>query len=276
MRLLPILLLWVLSCLNLYVNAQVLDETPSQPYIVHFKYEAPISLALLVADAEAYRFLKKDKITETYALELKKENVSAFDRGAFRYESSGYECARNKSDIVLFTTAIAPAFLYFDKKAKGSLKEISVMYLESQLLSSTIYLSTTALFPRARPYVYNTDLTLDTRTAKGSNNSFFSGHTTATANASFFLATVISDLHPMRNWKKGILYAGASIPPIMVGHYRIKGGMHFRSDVATAIMVGAISGIMVPTWHKKQPYKNVSFRPFLRDGYRGISLSKSL
>ena len=50
-----------------------------------------------------------------------------------------------------------------------------------------------------------------------------------------------------------MLFAGAAVPPAVVGYYRMKGGKHFRTDVLAGIAVGAATGILIPELHKRSP-----------------------
>lgn len=49
---------------------------------------------------------------------------------------------------------------------------------------------------RKRPIVYMPEVPLNEKMERGPTDSFFSGHTSTTAAASFFMAKVISDYHP--------------------------------------------------------------------------------
>ncbi|MEQ8424859.1 MAG: phosphatase PAP2 family protein, partial [Cyclobacteriaceae bacterium] len=79
----------------------------------------------------------------------------------------------------------------------------------------------------------------------------FSGHTSHTAAASFFMAKVISDYHP--NMNKGariILWSAAVYIPALTATLRVKAGKHFPSDVVAGYAVGAFAGWLIPQLHK--------------------------
>ena len=125
------------------------------------------------------------------------------------------------------------------------------LYLEAQAISSSFYAYAGVTFiNRIRPFVYYPEVPLESKVEPGAQDSFFSGHTSATATATFFLAKVYNDYHPEIKRKKWLLYAGALIPPASVGYYRYKALRHFPSDILVGIIVGAAAGILVPELHK--------------------------
>jgi membrane-associated phospholipid phosphatase len=70
------------------------------------------------------------------------------------------------------------------------------------------------------------------------------------------------------------LYTGAAVPPAIVGYYRLEAGKHFKTDVITGLVVGALCGIIVPEFHRnKNKIQNLSVSPFMMQGANGISLT---
>ncbi len=130
------------------------------------------------------------------------------------------------------------------------------------------------LTKRARPVAYYDDVPMSERTARGNTDSFFSGHTSVTATASFFMAKVISDYHPELGAKKWLLFTAALIPPAFVGYYRYRGLRHFPTDVMMGTAVGAAVGILVPHLHKitNKKNKNLSVVPYTGN-YSGLLVS---
>ncbi|MFC1760229.1 phosphatase PAP2 family protein, partial [Candidatus Neomarinimicrobiota bacterium] len=128
---------------------------------------------------------------------------------------------------------------------------------------------------RIRPFVYYPEVSLNSKIeGAGTQNSFFSGHTSAAATASFFMAKVYIDYHPEMKRKKWLLYAGAIIPPASVGYYRYKALRHFPSDIIVGIIAGAAAGILVPELHKVKigKKKNMSISPFIHNSI-GLSIN---
>jgi len=127
---------------------------------------------------------------------------------------------------------------------------------------------------RARPVVYYEDVPWEQRTGSRTMSSFYSGHTSSSAAASFFIAKVYSDYHPELGNKKYILYSCATIPPLLIGYFRYRGLKHFPSDVMVGLAVGAGTGILVPHFHK-QKKSNLTVVPFT-GRYTGVSLTLKL
>jgi len=105
-------------------------------------------------------------------------------------------------------------------------------------------------------------------------DSFFSGHVSLTASATFFMAKVFSDYHPQLGAKKWLLYTAALVPPALVGYGRYRGLMHFPSDILLGFTIGATVGILVPHLHKtaKEENSSLSVIPFTGE-YTGLKVS---
>jgi membrane-associated phospholipid phosphatase len=123
--------------------------------------------------------------------------------------------------------------------------------------------------------VYNTNESLDRRLNASGQRSFFSGHTSVTATATFFVAKVYQDFNPN---SPGLPYiwAGAITLPAAVGALRIEAGQHFLTDVLLGYVIGASVGYFVPELHKKRN-KSLSLTPinslnFIGESYQGLSL----
>jgi membrane-associated phospholipid phosphatase len=97
---------------------------------------------------------------------------------------------------------------------------------------------------------------MGTRVGSTSIKSFFSGHTSQTAAASFFFAKVITDYHP--TLKRGLkigLWAFAITIPALNGTLRVLAGKHFPTDVMTGYVAGAATGWLVPQLHRTRTSK---------------------
>jgi membrane-associated phospholipid phosphatase len=155
--------------------------------------------------------------------------------------------------IVLTTAVTLPAILAFDKHISKDWSKMLVMYLETISIVSNIYMYS-ILGPtqqnRFRPVTYYTDVPMKDRVDGNNRNSFYSGHVASTAAATFFMAKVYADYHPELGGKKYFLYAAATIPPLLLGYFRVKGLRHFPSDDLVGLGVGALVGILVPEIHR--------------------------
>ena len=182
--------------------------------------------------------------------------------------------ARDVSDWGLRIASIMPFLLLIDKKIRKDWYDIILLYLETQAVAQNAYLLGGPLFVnRYRPFAYYDELTMEAKTGNGTTDSWFSGHTSTTSTASFFMAKVLSDYHPELGGKKWLLYGAALIPPAFVGIYRIKALKHFPTDVIMGTAVGAAVGILIPHFHKiTRKNEDLSIVPFA-GAYTGLAFS---
>lgn len=199
--------------------------------------------------------LDKDSIPLDVVLALDKNDVNSFDRYALNQNLDKVDRAKTLSDIGLYASFFAPGFLFFDDKIRKEWKDISLMYFESQAIAANIYAwgpFGPRLIDRYRPGAYYVEFSLEERRLGRKRNSFFSGHVSTTATASFFMAQVYCDFHHELGKKKILIYALALIPPAFVGHNRIRSLNHFPTDVIMGTFVGAAVGILIPVLHKNK------------------------
>ncbi|MDO8367025.1 MAG: phosphatase PAP2 family protein [Saprospiraceae bacterium] len=161
------------------------------------------------------------------------------------------EKAARASDVVFYAASLAPVLLLADSKVRKESGAISVMYLETMTLTGGLTLMTKNLSKRPRPYTYNPNASISLKQRRDARQSFFSGHTSSTAAASFFAAKVWSDLNPGSKWKPVIWAAAAGIPAV-TGFLRVRAGRHFFTDVATGYALGATVGWLVPVLHQSK------------------------
>jgi len=123
--------------------------------------------------------------------------INGFDRSAVFNNS---ESASILSDVVLYSSVLTPFLTYFDKKTTKEGWSITVMALETYAYNIAMTHLIKSAIPRFRPYTYNQNLTLEERSSGRTRESFYSGHTSTVAAATFFTSKVLSDIHPnMKN-----------------------------------------------------------------------------
>lgn len=245
-------------------HGQILPEEKQTVYKVNRKIEIPATAVLF-----GTYFLGLDAVGNKSALTadeielLNPDDIWWFDRKATMQDPSYRHEAQEISDYAMKATVVLPVFLMFDKKMRRDWFDLLVLYGETHALSGNTYVITALLYDRNRPYVYSSGLATVDKMGSGTKNSFFSGHTSTTASASFFMAKTYSDYHPEFGNKKYFLFAAALIPPLFVGYYRYRALKHFPTDVFVGLSVGALSGILVPHFHKRQKKEGgFSFLPF--------------
>ncbi len=237
-------------------------------YQMNHKIEIPITMGLFAVNAMTlYVFKNKTPLNFNQITSLDKNDIWKFDRKAVEqtYSATFHKNTRTTSDWIRNTSVFLPAILYFDKNIRKDLLNIVFLYLETQAINSSLYAFAGVTFVnRIRPFVYYSEVPLESKFGPSAQDSFFSGHVSTTATASFFLAKVYIDYHPEIKRKKWILYAGALIPPVSVGYYRYKALRHFPSDILVGIVAGAAAGILVPNLHKIKLGKkqNLSLIPY--------------
>ncbi len=246
-------------------------------YQMNHKIEIPISLGLFAVNAKAINVFKnKTPLNSDQIAALDKNDIWKIDRMAVEqtYSATFHKNTRSTSDWLRDASAFLPAILYFDNSIRKDLVNVMFLYLETQAINSTLYIFAGVAFTnRIRPFVYYPEVPLESKFRRGAQDSFFSGHVSTAATASFFVAKVYIDYHPEIKNKKWLLYASALIPPASVGYYRYKALRHFPSDILVGIVVGAATGILVPSLHKIKLGKkqNLSLVPYTA-GRTGFSV----
>ena len=186
---------------------------------------------------------------EIYSLDP--NDINAFDRSATRQDASKMTDAWALSDVGMTGSFFLPVLLMLDKDIRQDWAPVLLLYLETEAIVGNLFSWGAAIhIDRIRPLVYNPDVSYGDKTFKRNKNSFYSGHTSSSAAASFFVAKVYTDYHPELGAKKFIFFGLAVIPPAFTGFYRYKGMKHFPTDVLTGLAVGAATGILVPHLHK--------------------------
>jgi membrane-associated phospholipid phosphatase len=121
----------------------------------------------------------------------------------------------------------------------------AVIFAEALLVNGMVTDSTKRIAQRTRPYAY-----AEPTGGASDRFSFFSGHTSWTATASFAAARIFDLSGDLDGWERLGLYGGATALTAGVGVSRVKAGMHFPTDVLVGALVGASIGIGVPELHR--------------------------
>ncbi len=256
-------LLLIIICLVLInTNAQESKDEHKKVYHLNYKVDIPATAGLFAINYYGFNVLRrKPKLDVDQINSLNANDVWAFDRRALEqnYSSSRRESALTASDWGMNISIFLPALLFLDKKIQRDWLDIAILYLETQAINSNLYTwGGPMLTNRIRPLVYYDEVALEEKTGSGTTNSFFSGHMSWTAGASFFMAKVISDYHPELGAKKWLLFVAALIPTTFVGYNRYKGLKHFPTDIAIGTAIGAAAGILTPHLHKNKENQKVS------------------
>ncbi|MCB0492871.1 MAG: phosphatase PAP2 family protein [Cyclobacteriaceae bacterium] len=228
------------------------DHTHAEghPYRLDFKREVPFivtSGVILGAGLLADGLNKTTPFTIEELGDLKTSDINALDR---RYVNNYSPIDAKTSDYFRTGVTILPILLLSEHHTKEDITSLLVMSAEVMAVTFGVTNGVKNLVARTRPNVYNPIVPLSERTNSRSRKSFFSGHTSHTAAASFFMAKVISDYHPnMNKGTKIVLWSVSAYIPAITGYLRVKAGKHFPTDVMAGYAVGAFTGWLIPHLH---------------------------
>ncbi len=229
---------------------QTIAQRDSSYYKVNIPVEGAITAAGFVTTTILFkRLFRVASMSESDVMALNIDDINRFDQPVARFSPEGYETSQRLSDLSLNLSTALPFFLLIDRKVRKDWGEYLVLYLESQMINTSIYQVAAFSFRRPRPLTYNNEADMQMRTGDQRSNSFYSGHVSTAATATFFMAKVYTDYHDITGWKRLALYGAASVPPLFVGYHRMHAGKHFRTDVLLGFAIGAANGILIPHLH---------------------------
>ncbi|HEY4652366.1 MAG TPA: phosphatase PAP2 family protein [Pontibacter sp.] len=263
MRLILYLLL-ILSCISAPVMAQENDS----PYRTRFAVDAPIIVTGMGLSAYGLKLIQdKQGFTEEEIARMSKSDVNGFDR----FSAGNYSLSAKKaSDYPFYASFAMPLAMMLNENVRSKAGQVLVLYVETMAVTGTLFTLANGNTERARPLVYSNEVPLSEKTDANAKNSFFAGHTAATAAASFFAAKVFHDFNPDSPARPYVWALGAAVPAT-VGYLRFKAGKHFLSDNLIGYAVGAASGILVPQLHKKSNNTGLSFNPTFIPTFNGTA-----
>ncbi len=157
--------------------------------------------------------------------------------------------ADEMTDKVLLASFASPFFLLLDRPGRDNFNQAALIVFQGAMINSGLINLTKVLVRRPRPYNYNLDAPLDTKTKKSSRYSFFSGHSATTAYFAITTAKLYNDLYPSSN-ARPYVWLGAALLPAAVSYGRMRAGRHFFTDVLVGTAVGTIIALVVPSLHK--------------------------
>jgi len=254
------------------------DSARKKIYDVNVKWKLPASAACIFLSSWGFQNLDKVASMDAAAVQrLDPYRLNFIDRPVAFLDPAGFDKAQKKSDLFLNVCLFTPVVLALDKKIRKDWLDLITLYLASHAVDNAIYFAVNYSIRRPRPLVYNPNVPLSEKTGEAKSNSFFSGHTSFSATATFFVAKIYTDYHQIKGWKRTLIYTGAAIPAALVGYYRMEAGKHFRTDILVGLLSGAASGILVPELHKfKKKHNKLSFAPYFTPGASGLTVMVGL
>jgi membrane-associated phospholipid phosphatase len=243
------------------------SQSSNSPYHIDWLRDGAITAGAVGASVVGSLLItNKEKLTEADLVGISKNDVNRFDRFAAGYYSDN---AEHTSDYFFYGSFATPFLLLLNENVRQDAPQVFMLYGQAMSIAGGLYSLTAGLTDRKRPSVYATDAPLDARLHKYGENSFYAGHTSATATATFFVAKVFHDLNP-DSPARPFVWAAAAAVPATVGYLRLRAGKHFLSDNILGYTIGASIGILVPELHKRD--SRVAFLPASTAEYDGVAL----
>ncbi len=213
------------------------------------------------------KIYNKSTPTDEQLQSLNSNSINAFDRwGIYPYSKS----LDVNSYYPFYAVVPIPLVLFLaDKDMNHDFYKLTFLYWEAMSITGLLGTMAPYAIDKYRPFTYNAATSLEDKKAHQPKNSFYSGHVGLVATSTFFAAKVYADYHPTSKIK-WVFYGTASVITAGTGYMRLKGGMHFPSDILLGITVGTLSGILVPQFHKiKNPA--FSFLPYSNGETQGLT-----
>ena len=253
---------------------------PGKIYRMHPKYQLPAAGVTIILSTMGFHALDENaRMSAADVMKLNVNDINAFDRPTALRDPSGSANAVGKGQFFLNFSLVSPVVLALDKHMRKDWMDLLTLYLASQAVDNMVYFAAIATVRRPRPMAYDTLLSLAGRTGIGMSKSFFSGHVSFSATATFFAVKAYTDYHHIKGWPRLLLYSAAAVPPILVGYFRVESGRHFKTDVITGFISGAASGILVPELFRnknKEKKNHVSLTPYYMQDGGGVSMTVKL
>lgn len=192
-------------------------------------------------------------------LKLERNDIVSFDRSATKKWNKDLG---ERSDLTRNILLAAPASILAVHTINKEWKKgavYAVMYFETALLTWGLTELTKVTVKRKRPYLYNTNISLDERTEKISDDnvfdSFYSGHTAAAFSAAVFFSKTYTDIYGKSKWSK-VIWASSITLAATTGYLRYASGHHYPTDVVVGAIVGSGIGYAIPLIHKRNVISN--------------------
>ncbi len=273
---LTILLLFCLGLVERAYPQPLSNDPPYHPYIVHYWVSGSIIGVGAVANFFGIpQSLNKKEISPSEIQALNRDYINGIDNWALRGDPTKIATFENYSNYTIAASVLLPGFLLLDTQIKRDWLDVLLMYAETMSIAPNIY-EWTPLGPtfqnKFRPLTYYDQLTYNQKKSGENRNSFYSGHVATVAASTFFMVKVYSDYNPEVGNNKYLLYGAATVPPLILGYFRVKGLKHFPSDVMVGLGMGALIGIIVPELHRVQN-KSLSFGLYSSYEATGIAIT---
>lgn len=231
-------------------------NTQSKPDIYKIKrsdyFIAPVAIALGLTMKYG---IHNDVLTKDEISNLTLDPVFNIDHVSLNKYNSGLDKAGNWMTIIPLSAPLILSMRDWKGGNRNQAFAINFMYAEVIGLTFGITELTKNLTHRIRPYMYNTELSIDERyemnDSGDSEKSFYSMHTAFAFSSATFLSKVYTDCYGKSTQSKWI-WAGSLTFATAIGVSRIYSGQHFPTDVIMGALVGGLTGYIIPVLHKNK------------------------
>ena len=206
-----------------------------------------------------------DPLTDEEVYALDPEDVNKFDRTAI-----GVRRTSQAGDALVHASIFMPLAFLATGDTRRDIGMLGVMTIEVLMLNQGLNWMAKGLTRRTRPFVYEPESPHEDKTKTNARLSFYSGHTSTAASMTFFAAKVFSDYLSSRT-AKTLVWTAAAVYPALVGYLRRDSANHFRTDVITGYIVGALIGFGIPLLHKTKN-QDLSVSPVVSFDQIGLAL----
>ncbi len=245
----------VMLLLAVPVSAQA--QEPDFPYTLSNQDWALAAAGVATSLLGAYAVDGVEPISLTEIRALDRQAVNGFDRNTTNNWSPTWQDRSDwPRDILVVSSALVAGIPGLLGGEWGEVATLGTIFLEAAAFTTGATYAAKGMAGRTRPCAYNPSLTPEERLAiAGSGSSvhlsFFSGHTSAAFAAATLMSTIYTDLHGFSTASK-ILWGSSLSLATVTAYARVKGGMHFPSDVIVGAVVGSAIGYLVPALHRKR------------------------
>lgn len=232
-------------------------QTEDRPLQIDWELELGLTLNVGAFAAQGHLLqMALPPLTSVQLQQLDPMDLPRFDRIA----TTGYRTgAARLSDIVINSSLAIPLVMALHPNMREDYGMITFLTFQTYLLSDGFTAWTKYAVRRPRPFTYlDPSLHPDLPGAlKGydSRLSFFSGHTSGTATATF-LAAQLFDTYWPNHKARPFVWLGAALLPALSGYLRVRAGKHYPSDVVAGYVVGASIGLINPWLHRRNRRPN--------------------
>ena len=205
-----------------------------------------------------------DPLTLEEITALDRGNVNGLDRGAtYNWSPTWQDRSDYPRNLLLAASAVVAGGPLVLKGRWSEVATMGTIFVEAASLTAAVTYMAKGLAARVRPFAYNTSLTPAERLEiagvddPGARQSFFSGHASSSFAAAALLSTVYADVYGHSTTSRIVWVSSLSLASV-TAYGRVKGGVHFPTDVLAGAVVGTAIGYLVPALHRVDADRRIS------------------